>query len=103
MAAIFALCSITMIAPFLGLLFGIIEPVAVAPPLSFEIDSIKENFYFLITDVLKTHNELYGLILISAFFVIFSLLANTCRFLGMFFMANIRNGVVKDLRNDIYL
>ena len=51
---LFSLVSITMIIPFLGLLFGTQEKVYQAPPLTFSTTSITENFYFQITQIIET-------------------------------------------------
>ncbi|MFC2100383.1 ABC transporter ATP-binding protein [Bacteroidota bacterium] len=102
LAATFSLISFTMITPFLGLLFGIAEPVTDAPALSLNYKDIIANFYFLLTNIKNTYGPVTTLMFVSIVFVIFSFLANSCRFLGQFFMANLRNGVVKDLRNDLY-
>ena len=53
LTVIFSLVSITMIIPFLGLLFGTQEKVYEAPELSFSASSITENFYFQITQIIE--------------------------------------------------
>ena len=54
LTVLFSLVSITMIIPFLGLLFGTQEKVYQAPPLGFSTTSIKENFYLQITQIIDS-------------------------------------------------
>ena len=47
-SVLFSLVSLTMIIPFLGILFETQEKVYNPQPFSFNTESIKENFYALI-------------------------------------------------------
>jgi subfamily B ATP-binding cassette protein MsbA len=57
--------------------------------------------YFLATDI-QAHDSLHVLVGICLFIIITIFLKNLFRYLGMFFIAPIRNGVVKDMRNNIF-
>ena len=61
---LFSLVSITMIIPFLGLLFGSQEKVYNPLPLGFNASSIKENFYALITSIIDNKGEVEALVFI---------------------------------------
>ena len=45
LSVLFSLVSLTMVIPFLGILFETQEKVYNPPPLSLHADAIKENFY----------------------------------------------------------
>ena len=62
LTVLFSLVSITMIIPFLGLLFGTQQKVYQAPSLSLNADSIKENFYFLITEIIDEKGQVFEII-----------------------------------------
>ncbi len=102
LAALFSLFSLSMIAPFLELLFSITEPVDVLLPWSADHEVLINNFYYYLSLIIREYGQVTGLYFISAAFVIFAFIGNACRFLGMFFMANVRNGVVRDIRKDLY-
>lgn len=101
-SVLFSLVSLTMIAPFLGLLFNKIALVTVAPEVSFNPKSIIQLFYYLTSDVIIHYGKVEALWFISLLIVVLFLLKNLFRYLGMYFMAPVRNGVVKDIRNDLY-
>ena len=54
LSVVFSLFSLTMVIPFLGILFGTQEKVLQASPLTFSADSIKENFYFFNKDSISS-------------------------------------------------
>lgn len=108
LSVIFSLFSLTMIAPFLNLLFLkqteeykniLAEGV---PELKASPDSLIDNFNYYLSQVIMEKGKLNALIFICILVVIIIFLKNIFRYFGMFFMANIRNGVVMDLRNAIY-
>ncbi|MDB4088378.1 ABC transporter ATP-binding protein/permease [Flavobacteriales bacterium] len=73
-------------------------------PESLEItmDSLKENAYFLMSDFLTTHSKMELLLLLCGIIVGMIFMKNISRYLALFFMAGVRNGIVKDYRNKIY-
>lgn len=104
-AVVFSLFSLTMIAPFLNLLFLkeadeyklILEKGR--PELKISADSLVDSFNYYLSDLIMEKGKLNALIFICLLVVCIVFLKNICRYFGMFFMASIRNGVVKDLRN----
>ncbi|MDP4267518.1 MAG: ABC transporter ATP-binding protein [Bacteroidota bacterium] len=98
----FSLVSMSMVAPFLGLLFGKIALTNTAPPLTFNANSIIQNFYYIISKIIKTYGQADALLFICILVVVMFFLKNLFRYMGMYYLANIRNGVVKDLRNSLY-
>ena len=100
--AVFSLISLTLLAPFLQILFGMTKAASIAPVLTLNIYSIKDYLYYLIGKIVNTQGSLEALLFISLIFLVFSLLSNLCRYMGLFFMAPLRNNVVRDIRNHIY-
>ncbi len=74
-----------------------------APPLSMSIKSITLNFYYFVSNIIEKSGSITALYYICIAVVLLFLLKNLFRYLGMFFVAPIRNGVVKDIRNELYL
>jgi subfamily B ATP-binding cassette protein MsbA len=75
------------------------------------IDYLKNWFYatmsnLIIKDGLEPKQLITGkmeaLILICVSIVVLTFLKNLCRYMAMYFLAPIRNGVVRDLRNKMY-
>ena len=101
-SVIFSLFSLTMIIPFLGILFGTQEKVYEAQPLSLNASSIKENFYLFITTTIDNQGNVEALLLICVIVLIMFLLKNLFRYLALFFLTPIRNGVIHDIRMDLH-
>jgi len=98
---LFSLVSITMIIPFLGLLFGTQQKVYNPIDLSFSAISVKENFYALITNIIDDKGKVEALVFICVLILVMFFCRNLCRYLALYFLSPIRNGVVCDLRNDL--
>jgi subfamily B ATP-binding cassette protein MsbA len=102
LGSLFGLFSLAMVIPFLGILFGTREQVFTPVPFDLSVDAIQHNLNYLITSVIVEHGHSAALLLVSGFFVTSSLLKNTSVFFANFFMAPLRNFVIRDLRNNIF-
>ena len=102
LTVIFSLVSITMIIPFLGLLFGTQEKIYTASSLEFSANSIKENFYFHITQIIDSRGQIDALLFICGLVLTMFLFRNLFRYLALYFLTPIRNGVVRDMRNALH-
>ncbi|HMT28766.1 MAG TPA: ABC transporter transmembrane domain-containing protein, partial [Bacteroidia bacterium] len=110
LSVVFNLFSLTMVAPFLDLLFlktdqDYADRMAMgAPELKLSVDSLIDNFYYQFTSVIvdPERGKLYALIMICLLVVIMFFFKNLFRYLAMFFLAPVRNGVVMDLRNKMH-
>ncbi len=98
---LFSLVSITMIIPFLGLLFGTQKKVYNPTELGFSTTAIKENFYALITNIIDDKGKVEALVFVCILILVMFFFRNLCRYLALYFLSPIRNGVVCDLRNDL--
>jgi subfamily B ATP-binding cassette protein MsbA len=102
-SVVFSLVSFTLFIPVLQMLFNNLPIPKSAPPLHMEINALKDNFYFYCGQLLQTYGKEKMLIYICLTIVLLFFLKNLFRYLAMYFLAVVRNGVVKDLRNDLYL
>jgi subfamily B ATP-binding cassette protein MsbA len=103
LSAVFSVVSLVMFIPVLNILFGIQKVVTYAPPFALSADSLKLNFLKFVSDLIVKYGSLTALIYISLVVIFLFFLKNMFRYLGMYFLAPIRNGVVKDIRNELYL
>lgn len=108
LSVIFSLFSLTLIAPFLNLLFitkdAEYERILAkgAPALKISVNSVIDTFYYHLSSVIVENGKLNALVFICVLVVAIIFLKNIFRYLGLYFMANVRNGVVKDLRNAMH-
>lgn len=105
---IFSLFSITMVIPFLNLLFlsdssGYQEIMAKgAPELTFNIKNALSYFDYYLANLIVTEGKGAALVYICIIVGAMMFFKNMFRYLAMYFLAPIRNGVVKDFRNAIF-
>ncbi len=100
-AVIFSLFSLTMVAPFLNVLFSQTSEYEKLP-WSFSIKVLLANFNYFLSEHINTHGKMETLFLISILVVVMFFFKNLFRYLAMYFMAPIRNGIVRDLRNKMH-
>lgn len=106
--ALFSAATLALIAPFLDLLFkttegGLLAIVFKGEPefsLSSEYFKAAPNYYLAL--LILAYKKTGALMFICCMVFAFTFLKNTCRYLAMYFVAPIRNGVVRDLRNRMY-
>ena len=101
-SVLFSLVSLTMIIPFLGILFETQEKVYNPQPFSFNTESIKENFYAIISSVIDEKGKLEALLFICILVLITFFFRNLFRYSSLYFLTPIRNGIVHDLRTDLH-
>jgi len=91
-----------MIIPFLQLLFDKTKLVYEAPEFALNTDAIGAWFNYTISTIIIEKGEINALFFISVFVVVLFFIKNLFRYFAMFFLAPLRNGVVEDIRNNIY-
>jgi subfamily B ATP-binding cassette protein MsbA len=110
LSALFGVFSITLVIPFIGFLFGKDALVTSAPALAFNLQNIKQNFYYFISEIVRDNTstvdpnagKIKALLLLCGAFLIALFLKNLFRYLAMYYIAFMRNGVIKDIRNEMY-
>ena len=64
LSVLFSLVSLTMVIPFLGILFETQEKVYNPPPLSLNATALKENFYAIISSIVDEKGKAEALLFI---------------------------------------
>jgi subfamily B ATP-binding cassette protein MsbA len=100
--AIFSLLSLSMIVPFLTMLFNHEMVSEVAPTFHFSFASVKEFFFYYMGLIINTYGKFYALLYVAGSMVVSSLLSNLCRYFGLYWLAPIRTGVMQRMRNELY-
>ena len=101
LTVVFSLFSLTMIVPFLNVLFSQ-ERHYVLMPWKVSAKNLLNNFNFYLSNYVDEHGQLEALLLISLLVVVMFFLKNITRYMAMYYLAPIRNGVVRDIRRDVY-
>ncbi|PID94339.1 MAG: antibiotic ABC transporter ATP-binding protein [Bacteroidetes bacterium] len=104
---LFSLVSFAFFIPVLEILFKIRKPLTTVPePLTWSniTDSqlISQNFYYWVEQLIGRVSDTDALLYIALMIVVLFFLKNLFRYFANFFLAPIRNGVVQNIRNDIY-
>ncbi len=99
---VFSLFSMTLLVPFLNLLFSTEALVTDKPEIALSADSLIQLLNYYISKIIIEQGQLQALIYICIILVVAFFLRNLTRFFAMFYMANVRIGSVKDIRNAIY-
>jgi len=100
--ALFTIVSIPAIIPFLQILFDIEAPVMQEPELSWSAGDLIEYSKYWFSNLMHTESKETALAYICIFIVILFLLKNVFRYLSLFFMAPVRNGIVRDVRQQLF-
>lgn len=98
----FGLFTITLAIPFLGLLFGTEKPVVDLPEFKFSAEYLQTAFNYFITNVIQESGREAALIKMSLMVLLMFFLKNFCRYMAMYFLAPVRNGVIMDIRNALF-
>lgn len=99
----FSLFSLSMMAPFLSVLFGLTERVDTLPEHpAFNTDTFLHYAYYYIGRIQDSQGDFMALVSVALIFLTFTVLANIARYLGMFFLGPIRGGMIRELRSALY-
>ncbi len=96
--SVFTVASIPLLIPFFQMLFEKSVPVS-SPPVTNDLD-LWINYYLstLIADVGKTK----ALMLVCGTMIVVFFLKNLFRYLALYFMAPVRNGIIYDIRKELF-
>lgn len=101
-SVVFSLVSFAAVIPVLNILFKLEKPVLLPPEFEWSFDALKQNFYYQIGVLIEQYGELTTLAYICGVIVTVFFLKNLFRYLAMYYIAEVRNGVVRDIRNALY-
>ncbi|NOX87235.1 MAG: ABC transporter ATP-binding protein [Chlorobi bacterium] len=102
LTVIFSIFSFALLIPFLNLLFGINELITERPEFAFSKEAILGNMNYFISKVIISEGKIQALVYICLIILGAFFLRNFARYFAMYFMANVRIGAVKGMRNEIY-
>lgn len=102
----FSLFSLVLVKPFLDLLFMQSENYTAilqkgVPAFKANSAWLSDAFNYYMSAVIFHHGKVNALLLICIIIVLLTFLKNLFRYLAMYALAPIRNGVVRDLRNRL--
>ena len=100
--AFFSIFTLTLLVPFLQVLFHQVETVVARPAFSFSPQYLIDTFYYLMDTVIERHGQASALLFIAGTMVLLSLLSNLSRYAGMYWLSHIRSGILSNLRDDFY-
>lgn len=102
LSVLFSLVSIVMLIPFLQLLFGKTPPVTESPAFALSPNYAINFFEYKLSSIIKESGATDALLFICIATALVFFLKNTFRFLAVYVMSPVRNGVVRDIRNDLH-
>lgn len=103
LGAFFGLFSIAMLIPFLGILFGSSPLIETKPEItSLDISQLNDLLNYLISQIILSKGKSVALLFIILLVGVTSLFKNLFVYLALWFMAPIRIGVVRDIRNALF-
>lgn len=98
----FSLFSFVVVIPFVSVLFGITSAPPQCPEFAFDRDVISDYVSWHINAYSEKHGIYVCLFAISSVYLVCVFFSALFRYLGMYFLAPIRNGITRDLRNALY-
>ncbi len=102
LTAIFSLFSLTLLIPFIGMLFENKDFITQKPELTLDSKALLDTFYYYMGGIIKSEGPMRAFLFVSMFTLAMFLFKNISAYLSNYFMAPLRNGIVKDIRNKIY-
>jgi len=109
LSVLFSLVSFTLFIPVVDMLFKSTKHVSKPPPIDLTDlgslmngSSIRDNFYYYFGTMINYYGEKRMLLYIGIVVIILFFMRNLFRYLSMYFLAKVRNYVVRDIRNNLY-
>ena len=100
--AFFNLFSILMVIPFLQIIFKLVEPPSTAPGLSWNIRQFMSYMNYQFARYVNQEGAFAGLLIVCLAVVFMFLLKNACRYFALYYLAPLRTGIVRELRQGVY-
>lgn len=100
--AFFNLFSILMVIPFLQIIFDMVKPPEEQPDLSWSIKNFMGLLNYQFAGYVNEHGKFQGLLIVCLMVVVMFLLKNIFRYLALYYLAPLRTGVVRELRQNVF-
>jgi len=102
LSVLFSVVSLTMLVPFLQLLFGKEKRVEAMPHLSFSASSVLDSIKYLLGLLIEQRGPSYALAAICLIIIVSIFFKNLFYYMGYRVLAPIRNGVLTRIRADLF-
>lgn len=99
--AIFTAVSIPAVIPFLQILFDQ-EPAVTEKPAIHSMGDVVAYGKYIFSNSIETNGKEGTLVYVCIIIVVLYLLINLFRYFSLFFMAPVRNGIVRDIRAQLF-
>jgi ABC-type multidrug transport system fused ATPase/permease subunit len=104
LTAIFSIISLVLLGPFLDILFKEEAPTVVDPAATAGfMDQLVAQFNYFLVNYLIDHGRSATLVLVCGLIIICFFFKNLSRYLALFVMAPVRNGIEYDLRQQVFV
>lgn len=91
-----------MVIPFLQIIFKTVDPPATKPEFSWNIKEMMGSINYSFSKYVSEHGEYTGLAIVCIGVVIMFFMKNIARYLALYFLAPLRTGVVRELRQGVF-
>ncbi|MEM6321478.1 MAG: ABC transporter ATP-binding protein [Bacteroidota bacterium] len=102
LTALFTVVSAPAIIPFLQILFGAEPLLTEVPEWTWTLDGIKNSVNFQLSQLIQENGRETALIYVCVGITLVFLLKNLFRYLSAFFLSPVRNGMVRDIRQQLF-
>ncbi|MDR0205963.1 MAG: ABC transporter ATP-binding protein/permease [Bacteroidales bacterium] len=100
--AIFSVSYLSLLVPFLSVLFQQVEPVLEKPEFVLSVSAVIDIFYYYLGQFVSNNGHIYALIFIAITMIVLNFFSNLFRYMAQFFSAPIRAGMIEQLRKELY-
>lgn len=98
----FNIVSIPMLIPFLQILLGQQIPPTQKPDFQWSVKVLTDTFYYELGHIIQVNGKEQALIYVCGGLVTIFFFKNLFRYLALFFITPMLNGVVRDIRQEIF-
>ncbi len=103
LSSFFALMSLTLLAPFLSLIFGVDTGTGKMMGSRFQLGKITKNFYAYLTELINSdEGKIKALGILCIIVVVAILLKNLFLYMALYVLTPIRNRIINDMRNEMF-
>ncbi|MCL2131288.1 MAG: ABC transporter ATP-binding protein/permease [Lentimicrobiaceae bacterium] len=102
LSVLFSLFTITLIAPFLSLIFGKIPLQLEKPLLAFNSDAVVNGLKYLLSQAIQTQGTVQALLYMVAVVIVFIFLNKFFNYSAIWILTAVRTNIIQTYRNKAY-
>ncbi|MFN7119306.1 MAG: ABC transporter ATP-binding protein [Saprospiraceae bacterium] len=102
LTAVFTVVSIPLLIPFLQVLFDRAKPLTIKPEWAWDVSSIQNYINYILGQIIAANGKEAALLYVCIGILAAFFLKNLFRYLSLFFMAPVRNGMIRDMRAQLF-